>query len=194
MTADTASFAFIISLAAVVNGLGIVRWLTGAAEYLRRRQSLQVTHYWVFTLTASFQFFLHILLWWSFWGIRGNASLNFVTYLYVLTGPLFLYLGTYLLSVDVNDDRIDLRDHYASVRPPYATTFILLCIWSILSGPVVFGFFPPNTILKLAFLVLGITLRVSISPKVHGVVAVLNWLTLAAFIGIYSLQLGGAIQ
>lgn len=194
MTADTASFTFIVSLAAVVNGLGIVRWLTGAAEYLRRRQSLQVAHYWVFTLTASFQFLLHILLWWTFWGIRGNASLNFVTYLYVLTGPLLLYLGTYLLSMDLNDDRVDLRDHYATVRRSYATTFILLSIWSILSGPIVFGFFPPNTILKFAFLVLGITLRVSTNSKVHGAIAVLNLLTLAAFIGIYSLQLGGAFE
>jgi hypothetical protein len=194
VTADTASFTFIISLAAVVNGLGIVRWLTGSAEYLRRRQSLQVTHYWVFTLTASFQFFLHILLWWSLWGLRGNASLNFVTYLYVLTGPLLLYLGTFLLSMDINDDRIDLRDHYTNVRPSYATTFILLCIWMILSGPIIFGFFPPNTLLKLAFLVLGVALRVSANSKVHGAVAVLNWLTLVAFIGIYSLELGGAIR
>jgi hypothetical protein len=56
------AFAFIISLAAVVNGLGIVRWIAGFAEYLRQRNSLQVKHYWVFNLWAAAQFLLHILL------------------------------------------------------------------------------------------------------------------------------------
>ena len=59
---DFRAFAFIITLAAVVNGLGIVRWLTAFSEYLRRRQSLDIQHYWVFSLLAGYQFLLHILM------------------------------------------------------------------------------------------------------------------------------------
>jgi hypothetical protein len=48
-------------LAAVVNGLGIVRYLTDLSEYLRRRQALDFKPYWVFILIAGFQFMLRIL-------------------------------------------------------------------------------------------------------------------------------------
>lgn len=34
---DFRAFAFIITLAAVINGLGIVRWLTAFAEFLRQK-------------------------------------------------------------------------------------------------------------------------------------------------------------
>jgi len=50
---DFRAFAFIITLAAVVNGLGIVRWLTALSEYLRQRQSLDIQHYWVYNLLAA---------------------------------------------------------------------------------------------------------------------------------------------
>ena len=53
---DIRAFAYIVTLAAVVNGLGIVRWLSAFAEYLRRKQSLSIQHYWIFNLLASYQF------------------------------------------------------------------------------------------------------------------------------------------
>lgn len=56
MELDFRAFAFIITLAAVVNGLGIVRWLTGLAKYLRRKDELRVQHYRVYSLSAGFQF------------------------------------------------------------------------------------------------------------------------------------------
>lgn len=112
MPVDSDSFVFIISLAAVINGLGIVRWLSGFTEYLRRMPSLRITHYWVFTLSACFQFLLHVLFWWSLWGIRGTATINFLSYLYLLTGPALLFVGSAMLAPDLADDEIDLRDHY----------------------------------------------------------------------------------
>ena len=65
MPAEFASFAFISTLAAVINGLGIIRWLNSLADYLRKRDSMTIEYYWVYTLAAVFQFVLHILLWWA---------------------------------------------------------------------------------------------------------------------------------
>ena len=50
---DFRAFAFIITLAAVVNGLGIVRWLSALAEYLRQQSSLDVQRYWVYNLLVA---------------------------------------------------------------------------------------------------------------------------------------------
>jgi len=48
MELDIRAFPFIISLAAVINGLGIVRLLGTFAELLRKRHTLQIRNYWVY--------------------------------------------------------------------------------------------------------------------------------------------------
>jgi hypothetical protein len=53
-------FTFIVALAAVINGLGIVRIVGGLGEFLRRRDSLDVSYYWVHSLLALFQLTTHV--------------------------------------------------------------------------------------------------------------------------------------
>jgi len=191
MELDFRAFAFIVSLAAVVNGLGIVRWLTATAEYLRRRHELNVRHYWVFSLAAAFQFLLHILLWWSLWGIRGTTTLNFLTYLYLLAGPVLLYLGTSLLVPDVDNENIDVESHYFAARPTYTTVLILVWIWAIFLSPVLNGVFAPTWPMFTAFLAIALLRRMTDKPWVHSTAAIVNWILLAVFVGLYQMQLGG---
>ncbi len=191
MPVDSASFVFIIALAGVVNGLGIVRWLTGFTEYLRRRSSLRVPLYWVFTLAACFQFLLHILFWWSLWGIRGTASINFLSYLYLLSGPILLFVATALLMPNIDGDEIDLRAHYFSIRSDYSTILVLLWLWAIFSAPLLKGDFAPTMPIFSVFLVNAVVMRVTANPIVHGVSAIVNWVLFAAVIGLHFLQMGG---
>ncbi|RZV34458.1 MAG: hypothetical protein EX272_12720 [Chromatiales bacterium] len=192
MPIDSDSFVFVISLAAVVNGLGIVRWLTGFTEYLRRRPSLRLTHYWVFTLAAGFQFLLHVLFWWSLWSIRGTATINFLSYLFLLSGPVLLFIGSAMLAPDLAEDEIDLREHYSRARPIYASVLIVAWLWAILLSPVLRGSFAPTLPYFALFLVLAIGQRLSGNPTLQGVLAVGNWLLLLAFVAIHAMQLGGA--
>lgn len=191
MPIEFASFAFIITLAAVVNGLGIVRWLTGLADYLRRRDTLKIKHYWVFSLTASFQFLLHILMWWSLWGVRAAAEINFLMYVYLLAGPILLYLGTSVLAPDIDGDT-DMRPHYFAVRPTYSSVLSLLWIWAILMGLVLRGEFAPTMPMYMLFLAAALMQRTTVRPAIQALVAILNWLLLIVFIGVYAMQLGGA--
>lgn len=186
---DFRAFAFIISLAAVINGLGIVRWLVGFAEYFRIGDSLKVEHYWVFNVAATFQFLLHILLWWTIWSIRESSAINFLTYLYLLTGPVLLYLGTSLLTPETKDNPIDLRAHFFRARRPYATILILLWVWAIFSSPVFRGHFAPTLPLLILFLVAAVALRISTNPRVLAIAAVLNWLVFVAFVALYATNL-----
>ena len=191
MSTDLASFAFIITLAAVVNGLGIVRWVTSLAEYLRRRESLQIEHDWVFTLYAVFQFMLHILMWWSLWSVRGAGEINFLKYVYLLVGPILLYLGTSVLAPDTEDSRIDTRAHYARVRPTYATVLSLLWAWAIFMSPVMRGTIAPSASAFVLFLAIALVQRFVASEKLQPILALANWLLFVAFVGIYGMQLGG---
>ncbi len=191
MPIDSASFVFVITLAGVVNGLGIVRWLTGFTEYLRRRDSLNIPVYWVFILVACFQFLLHILFWWSLWGLRETGTINFLSYLYLLSGPIFLFVGSTLLMPVVDGDEFDLRAHYYATRPAYTTVLILLWLWAIFMSPVIRGMFAPTLPIFTVFLVNAVVMRASASENVHGVAAVVNWLLFAMFVGLYFLELGG---
>lgn len=188
--ADFASFAFIITLAAVVNGLGIVRWLTGLAEYLSQRETLDIKHYWVYSLSASFQFLLHILMWWSLWGVRDAPTINFLMYVYLLAGPVLLYLGTSVLAPDVDGDT-EMKKHYFSVRPTYSSVLSLVWIWAILITPVLRGEFAPTMPMYVLFLAAALMQRITNRPAIQALVAIVNWLLLIVFVGLYAIRLGG---
>ena len=188
---DFRAFAFIITLAAVVNGLGIVRWLTAFSEYLRQKRSLDIQHYWVFNLLATYQFLLHILMWWILWGVRESANFNFLTYLYLLAGPVLLFLGTSLLTPSIDTQKVDIRSHFSGVRPTYSNVLILLWSWAIFVGPVLRGFLAPTVPLLALFLAMAVVLRATENHKAHSIVVVLNWLLVVVYVALYAMQLGG---
>lgn len=188
------AFTFIIALAGIVNGLGIVRWLTAFAEFLKDRESLSVTHSWTFNLFASYQFLTHILLWWSFWGVRDATTFNFLIYLYLLTGPILLYLGTSLLVPRIKNETINLKTHYFDVRLPFWTIFILLWLWAILVWPLLRGEFAPTTPIFFINLLIALVLRFSAHAKIHFVMGILSWVIFVTFIVVFSMELGGVAK
>ena len=188
---DVRAFAYIITLAAVVNGLGIVRWLTAFSEYVRRKASLEIQHHWEFNLLAGYQFMLHILMWWTLWGVRDATGFNFLTYVYLLTGPVLLFLGTSLLTPSIDSETVDVRSHFLVVRPTYSTVLALGWLWAILAGPILRGSFSPTAPLLTLFLAAALVLRTTENPRVHGIVVVVNWLLVAIFVALYAMQLGG---
>ena len=191
MSTELASFAFVITLAAVVNGLGIVRWLTGLAEYFRQRQKLSIEPYWVYILFACFQFLLHILMWWSLWNVRGAGEINFLIYVYVLTGPILLYLGTSVLAPDIVEGSVDMKAHYYGARTTYSSVLALLWLWAIFISPLLRDTFAPTTPMYSLFLAMAVGQRVVSRPRAQGVLAVANWLLLTLFVAMYAMRLGG---
>lgn len=183
-------WTFIIALAAVVNGLGIVRLLGGFSDYLRNRESLNVEHYWVYALVAIFQFLIHLLLWWSIIGLKAAANINFLTYLYLLIGPTLLFLGTSLLIPDAANESINLREHYFSIRKTIYSIAILFWLWAIFLWPA-FGYaFAPTVPLISLFLLISVILRLTHNQKAHAVLVVGNLVVYAMFVALYAMKLG----
>ena len=191
MPTEFASFAFIITLAAVVNGLGIVRWITGLSEFIVHRNRIVVQYNWLYLAAAVFQFLLHVLLWWSLWRVRDAGALNFISYLYLLTGPILLFLGTALLAPATSESEIDLRAHYFHTRVSYATVSVLVWIWALLLAPVTRGEFAETAWAFATFAVLALIRRQTDNLAVHGVTTALNWILVVLFIVLYAMQLGG---
>lgn len=193
MPLEFATFTFIFTLAAVINGLGIVRWLTALAEYVRHKDFLRVKNYRIFLVFATYQFLLHVLLWWSMWAIRAAESFNFLDYLFLLTGPVLLFLSSSLLVPAADEEDIDLGRHFAKVRRPYAMTLGATWFWALLLSPVLIGSVPPSMPYHATFVVLAIVLRFVSRPAALGTLGALNWVMLVLLISRYAMELGGAV-
>jgi len=187
---STQSFTFVISLAAVVNGLGIVRLLSSFAEYLRRRNKLEIRHYWVYSLFACLQLLVHIMLWWSLWGIHDGPAFNFLFYLFLLSGPTLIYLATSVLMPDAAERTLDLKEEYFGVRRSYFSLMSMTWLWAILIRPLLNGTFAPSTPIFVLFLILALILRFTGNSRVHAALAILHWILLLVFIGTFGLHLG----
>ncbi len=191
MAIDVGAFFYIITLAGVINGLGIVEWIAGVGRFVRHSRTLTIKGYWVFYVQASFQFLLHILLWWSMWGVREVADFNFLTYIYLLTGPVLLYLGTSLLVPNTDTAVIDLgRDYYAG-RRSYYTVLVLLWLWVIFLWPILAQVFSPGAPIFTVYLAVAVTLRTTARRTVHSVLVPLQAVLLVAFIVQFAMELGG---
>lgn len=182
---------FIVALAAVVNGLGIVRIVGGLGEFIRKRESLNVTYYWIHSALVLFQLLVHVLLWWSFIGLREVDSINFLQYVFLLIGPVVLFLATSLLIPDFADDTVDLRAAYWRSSKSYFTILMVFWPWVISIWPV-FGFpLAPTWKFAACWMAMMAIMRFTGNEKVHGVLVGAVWLLTIAFIGMYAMQLGG---
>jgi len=182
---------FIVALAAVVNGLGIVRIVGGLGEFIRRRESLNITFYWVHSALVLFQLLTHVLLWWSFIGLREVASINFLQYGFLLIGPVLLFLATSLLIPNLDDDAVDLHGAYWQSSKSYYSILMVFWPWVIAIWPV-FGYpLAPTWKFAACWMAMMVVLRFTSNEKVHGVLVSAVWLLMIAFIGIYAMQLGG---
>ena len=183
-------WGFVIALAAVINGLGIVRLIAALGDYVKKHASLEVTHYWPYGMTALFQLLLHILLWWSILGLKAAGQITFLGYLYLLLGPTLLFLATTLLLPDVSSSEIDLKAEYRQARKAYYSILFGFWMWVIFLWPV-FGYpFAPTVKFALIWLAIAVTLRISENDKVHTALAAANFMLFATLVALYAMQLG----
>lgn len=187
----SSSWTFVVSLVAVINGLGIVRLLGAFAEYLRRRNAMAMRHYWVYYALTVFQLLVHVLLWWSMLGLRDAGSLNFLRYLYLLIGPTLLFLATSVLIPDLDIDSVDMRAVYDGIRKDYYAMMPLVFVWAIFVWPVFVGSFAPTVPLLAAFAVATTVLRLSPNPRLHAVLVSAILLLYVTYVLFYAMQVGG---
>lgn len=181
---------FVIALAAVVNGLGIVHLLGGLSEYLKNYTKLQVRHYWVYTLLTLFQLLAHLLLWWSILGLGSAGSISFLSYMYLLIGPTLLFLASSLIIPDIKDKNVDLRVEYYRFRKVYFSILTGFWLWAIFIWPVFGHSFSPTVSLLSIWLLIAVILRFTDNPKIHSIAIISNFIIYALFIIIFAMKLG----
>lgn len=144
-------------------------------------------------LFAGFQFLLHVLMWWSLWSVRGAGEINFLICIYLLAGPIVLFLITSVLVPDLCQGAVNMDVHYFEARTTYSSILALLWLWAIFMSPVLRSTFASSLPVFMMFLSAAVIQRISSLAWTQAAVAVTNWLLLVLFIGIYAMRLGGTV-
>jgi len=111
--------------------------------------------------------------------------------MYLLAGPILLFLGTSILAPNISQGSVDMRTHYFTVRATYSTILSLLWLWVIFLSPLLRDTFASSLPIYGALLAAAVIQRLSANPRVQAAAAISSCLLLVLFIGLYSMKLGG---
>ncbi len=156
-------FEYVMVLLSIIVGLGITELLTNIARQTQMR--VRSKFYWVHALLVVAVFVALLQQWWEGWDQQHVEAWSFHVMLFMLGGPIGLYIITHLLYPNQLDG-VDFKIFY--YESP-ATLYLIAAATTIIGTayrPVAFGdpFLDPDNaasaVMVLAFLTLAATRRV----------------------------------
>jgi len=144
-------FSYVSVLITIILGLGITQLMTGLGWLIVFREGVRL--YWPTVAWVALLLILHILTWWTMFGLRNYHEWSFFAFLIVLLQPIVLYLLSALILSNLTDLK---ANYYANARWFFSLLVLLFCV-SLLKDLALFGRFPEKTNLAahLIFMVLG---------------------------------------
>ena len=93
---STSDFSFILVMFAVIMGMGVVYILMAISTIIRGFGN-GIKTYWLHTTWVFFLLLLHFHVWWGLWDFQDITEWNYFTYLFLLSGPILLFLSASIL-------------------------------------------------------------------------------------------------
>ena len=190
MTEVTAIWPVIIALAAVVNGMGLVRIIGGLGEFVKQRKTVTVEPFWPFYLLTLCQLMAHLLLWWSILGMRSIAQINFLIYLYLLVGPTLLFLCTSLMVPEIEDSKVNLKASFLESRSVFFAISTLFWGWALCFMPFFIGQIAPTAPIFVGFILCSLALWWSDNTTIIKLGVVGYAVLYVVFIALYGMEFG----
>ena len=181
-------FEYFSAMVAVILALGVTHILTAIGQLAQKPELGKL--YWVHTLWVLLILASHFTAWWNIWDLRQTMDFSYFAYLYMLTGPVALFLAAgVLVPRFVFAEKIVLREHYYAVRKTFFLMMLIFVAWPLLMDPILTA--ERASMLAVVqhgvFLVPIVLCAASSNAMLHGVVIVLTWsLFLTVLIGGYT--------
>ncbi len=129
-------FEFILIITSVIYALCMAPLLSGFVRILQFDG--EIKHFLPHAAFSLYLFILVPLLWWTMWLFR-DVDWHFATYFYMIIEPAIMFVACSLIIPQrLNDQSINLENHYYKIRVPLLTSLLLLAILVFADG-VVFG-------------------------------------------------------
>jgi hypothetical protein len=129
-------FEFVMVLLSLIVGLGITDLLSNVARQLKDRASWRFS--WLQSLLVVFVFVALLQQWWESWGLQSIENWNFGNVLWMLAGPIGLYIAAHLLFPKPAN-KVELEAHYFDNSRAFWLIAAIVVVVATLFRPISFG-------------------------------------------------------
>ncbi len=155
--------------------LGIVGLLSALSSVVNHRGGLKADALhtsWIVLMLLS-----HLQIFWGVLDILAVEEWTYVTFLYMLSGPIILFFCSNILMPNPGDpDADDGRRFYYAIAPQFFLLLAILQIW-FMGVDLLLGYGVNRmTVVGVIALVIAVTLSRAKSPSVHTVGTLAAWL------------------
>jgi len=127
-------FNYLSVVTSIILGLGLGHLLIGCARLIHARELLVVP--WLYMGWVVLLLPVYLAYWWAFWDYRKQVRWTFMAFLFLLIGPIGLYLITALLLPDISNQASFKADaHYLNIRRWFFGLWSVLQVWGIMLSP-----------------------------------------------------------
>ena len=181
-------FEFLMVLVSIIVGLGIAEILTGIAQLIRCRGSIQ--GYWVHSVIVTVVFFALLQQWWEIWEIRNTPTWTFPGLLMMLSAPIGLFLIAHLVFPEPVAQS-DQRSFYFQKMNPTLWIAILTVLSSVAFRPVILGedLFTTDNLSSFVLILIFCSMIFIKNATYHGVMVILVLLALLADILLVGMEI-----
>ncbi len=188
---DLPTFTFLAVVVGVVNGRALFRTLEVYADMIGEGRAQPFAERWLFDSWLLFQTMLHLLLWWSIWDAHA-LRLDFVRYLFLMIGPVTLFLATSVLTPPRTLRGGDALEHFFRVRERFGYISALTWAWAVFYVPVLHGRWDEEVAFTAALGVVMIAVASFRSQNVQRILALVAWVVLTWLIVRFAVLIGPA--
>lgn len=184
------AFGHVTVLVVVLNAIGLGTLMIGIATFLRKPPTHRVIPSGVLIAWSVLHLYLHVMLWWRFYGMPLVESFNFFSYLFMLAGPMALLFGSALLLPEEEDDgTIDMPAHLERIYRRFFVFEAAFWAWVLLLGPLVSGKWVSVWYLWSIMVAISLALVVAKSPRWRVSLTVAAWGIQLVFMATEALKL-----
>lgn len=181
-------FEFLMVLVSLIIGLGLAELLSGIAQAIRVRETIQF--YWVHSIFVMIIFLALLQQWWEIWSVRDNPVWTFPGLLMMLGGPIGLFLIAHLIFPQPISGS-DFKSYYYDKMKPALWLAVFTVLVSSTFRPVVLGIqlFTLDNLSSFLMVVVFVSMAITRKFWFHGLMAPLVFFALIADILLFNSQI-----
>lgn len=172
-------FEYVSVMVGIVLALGVSHLLDATSRILRERSWHELDP--LFSVWFLIQIGIHFEVWWALWSYRDLAVWDYMSFVYVIIGPVLLVINNgFLVPTRAELGSVCLEEHFLTMKPRIMGVWILFMAWSVLFGPIVAGELVEEVISQVVMIGLVLLTLFTRSRRVHlwaGVSAILFFAT-----------------
>lgn len=180
-------FEYLMVMVSMVLALALAQLLRGTTEIFTNPN-----RYWVHSTWVLVMIFLVIQTWWAFWDWNSYGNWNLLSFLFLLSFPIGVFIATYLLIPANRSAEMDWKSHFYAVKSWLFVTITCVEVigiglsWLLLDTSLLH----PYRFFQSALAITSITAAIASSHRVHAPLVVIYFILFIASQVISRMQLG----